>query len=484
MGGLNRIMAINRRSYEVFTSLRNKVVFLRASMTFKYILLTAPIVGASFTPPVADLFNTSYSRQAFNQRIILERFSSVLESEGLSLPQQDAPSGVRQFQQYALGCLGGLLERGQASQELNPLLQGRSEDLNEILVQEFFKHKFQGRIRPFYDATLRASFSALLFIGGPFAVTVSPYLESVSFVIGAYEILNWINTSRQAFTNVYLAPNDPMIDMEIRYVKLKRFLDPFLQEKIEDKFMSAQGNPYLFEGIKRYMETALWLPVFPQNISMKNSTPFLEDYFRKYDPPKALSIGGWIKSYTDFPHRARRHLYLKGLPGIGKTHFIKELGLWFGVPVIKVPTPTPQESLEGTETSPGVILRAITEQNPSQVKGGILFFDEATGLFQSPERYDVLKQILDPEDPKLHSSFLGLTVPLKSFLIVLGGNEFPQNDSFNDRLILVEFPKPTMDLIKSSLEKYILPEDFWNQEGPLNFRYWEQKAQEWGVKKA
>jgi len=319
--------------------------------------------------------------------------------------------------------------------------------------------------------------------------------------------------------NFISKPDNSIGYLEEYFAKNKCYIPNVLWPKITELFILVRENKYPADFLNFILNFTVYKPkdsnLFkrPDFISdIKNELRIrIRDFFKNYQnlDEESLSfiqinvekfVDELINGHTSQLGHGPRYIYLHGVGGIGKTHFVQTLASWLEE---LMPNSVLFEDLvinsvidlEGNEKTPGALLKVLRNQLMRNKRGSIIMFDEASWL-NDYNMISSVKRVFNGDRSKLSTSFFGTNIDgsmisfsIPPMLIFVAGNDTIHDAALASRFDLVSYPIPTKEALFNYALKIINESDIiknnsvivdnnkvyaWIQnlkDGDCNFRY-------------
>ncbi|HSW75566.1 MAG TPA: hypothetical protein VLG50_00830 [Candidatus Saccharimonadales bacterium] len=276
----------------------------------------------------------------------------------------------------------------------------------------------------------------------------------------------------QTMYNVKYAPDNFLSLLEEHFAKNKCYIPRVLWPQIIKAFISARHNEMSREKHVNFLNFTLGLTLYkPKNaIIFKHNKAALDikhelnnridRFFADYEQSTStdslyhikINVSKFVDSLLTPQSPAPRYMYLHGMGGIGKTHFVQTLAQWIsdlipnGVHFENVIINS-YEELEGNETRPGVFLKVLRNQSIRNKTGSVVIIDEATWL---NEYVSPAKRIFNGNLSKLSTVYFGseldgsiVSLDMPPMLIFVASNEKINDSALASRFDIVDYPLPS-----------------------------------------
>jgi hypothetical protein len=277
--------------------------------------------------------------------------------------------------------------------------------------------------------------------------------------------------------NLLYTPDNALKELENHFAKNMCYIPNVLWPKIINAFTSARQSEFGREAHTNFLNFTLNLTTYKP----KNSLVFKDDmsadeiknelaaridsFFSNYKQSQdsdslnhiQINVAKFIDELIDPTSKTKqgpRYIYLHGVGGIGKTHFVQTLSDWLeelipGSVRFEEIVINSSVELEGSEQLPGALLKALRNQLMQNKRGSIVMFDEATWL-NDPSMISSAKRIFNGDRSKLSASYFGsnidgtaVSLDMPPMLIFVASNNNINDDALASRFDLVHYPIPT-----------------------------------------
>lgn len=306
--------------------------------------------------------------------------------------------------------------------------------------------------------------------------------DSLTMFFGAGDLIWRLPDLITSSYNLVYRPDNILGDLEDHFAKNRCYIPQALWPKIMASFASARQGGYGQETHINFLKFVLNLTTYKpkQSLPLTKSVSVdeikqelcqrIQSYFADYQnsdiqnslleiqinifkfidelvSPKNMTIG-----------QGPRHIYLHGIGGIGKTHFVQTLASWieelipnsvrFEEIVINL-----ADELEGTEQKPGAFLKILRNQLMQNKRGSIIMLDEATWL-NDPCIVNAAKRVFNGDRSKLSTAYFGsnidgtaVSLDIPPMLIFVASNEEINDKALASRFDIMKYPKPTISAL-------------------------------------
>lgn len=427
-------------------------------------LLCCTILSSAISPSYAGKQNIKFDvdvqedlnyRQLFNQKETLKEYHDVLEEEGLShLVEYD-----------------NITEDSYTTPLRINIIPRSTETLNKALQDDFLKRKTRAMKENLAIACAPGFLQLgwVSMIAGCLPVNcVGEFgrsMQATKALSGVYEA----TTEGTSAVRMILDPErDLLLQYELQYAAVKRFLPASLQDSIENLFSSARQNNKAFASSLERLPKVLNLPICSKEPN-PNVSRDLQRLTSGYlvEGGKSLSealLNTCAGHYANYMHKVgpdmdhfRQIIYLRGEPGVGKTYMAQYVAEAMGVNFHKISLSRGAKEFFGTDKTPGTFLETLLSGRA--YLNDVFLLDEADHtLNNSKEDMTSWLQFLDPETKEVFFPFLNAKLDVSHFFFILAMNSKVQNKAMDDRNttdILITGLEPEFKL--SILKDSILP---------------------------
>lgn len=367
----------------------------------------------------------------------------------------------------------------QPLQALNPLTTAELEQYEKDCLQPLEKARFQALAEPGIVASTELALDVAAGLTTMIGLGSNSFGGSFSAFVLAQDCARTMPKIAQAGYNLVSRPGNPLSTLEDRFAKNKTYIPKALWPRIIQAFTEARTNTFTRDKHKEFLDFVLDITSYKPKtaISFKNNMTLQEvkseirnrinQFFSDYqESDNTLSdidrnVSKFIDNLTGDTTQTPRYLYLYGMGGIGKTHFVQELSKWINELMpnsvqfedFKLQS---NDELEGNAQKAGIILNVLREQLKNNKHGSIIMIDEATWL-NNPTMIEAAKRTFNGNCTKVSSKYFGtdgneISFKAPPMLIVLANNEPIKDDALATRFDTVNYPTPT----KATLLSYAL----------------------------
>lgn len=274
--------------------------------------------------------------------------------------------------------------------------------------------------------------------------------------------------------NLVSLPNNSLESLENYFAKNKCFIPKVLWAKIVNAFIEARQGDALKEKSINFLKFALgftlykpqaqsFLQKYQSVLEMKQElNKRIDNFFSGYAKSIEfddlvyikINVSKFIDNLIDKNNKPSRYVYLHGLGGIGKTHFVQTLASW--IQELLPDTIYYQDliinsmsELEGDAEKPGAFLKVLRNQIMSNKIGSIVMLDEATWL-NDKEMVSAAKRIFNGDRTRLSTAYFGVeidgsavTLDMPPMLIFVASNDELIDSALASRFDIVHYPTPS-----------------------------------------
>ncbi|MBI2344817.1 ATP-binding protein [Candidatus Dependentiae bacterium] len=291
----------------------------------------------------------------------------------------------------------------------------------------------------------------------------------------AYEL----NGLGKSLYNLAFPPNNSLDSLENYFAKNKCFIPKILWSKIINAFIDARQTDALKEKSINFLKFALGFTVYRLPIKgifrsehaiveIKNELDQrIDRFFYEYSINEQerislthikINVAKFIDALIDTSKKPPRYIYLHGLGGIGKTHFVQTLASWLEELMPKAIyyqdlVINSITELEGDENKPGAFLKILRNQTMENKIGSVVMIDEATWL-NDHDMVSAAKRIFNGDRTRLSTAYFGLDVDgsavaldMPPMLIFVASNEELADLALASRFDIVNYPLPTKETL-------------------------------------
>ncbi len=304
-----------------------------------------------------------------------------------------------------------------------------------------------------------------------------------SAIFGAAYELNGLGKS---LYNLVFLPNNSLESLENYFAKNKCFIPRILWPKIINAFIDARQTDALKEKSINFLKFTLGFTTYKNfnHILSKTEEDILnikheinkkiDTHFQGYQTlNKAeslmhikINISKFIDCLVNKKNKIPRYIYLHGVGGIGKTHFVQTLASWLeqflpGLVYYQDLIVNSITELEGDSQTPGAFLKVLRNQTMENKIGSIVMIDEATWLNDTP-MISAAKRIFNGDRTKLSTAYFGLdidgsavTLDMPPMLIFVASNDQITDPALASRFDIINYPIPTKEALIEYAHKII-----------------------------
>jgi ATP-dependent Lon protease len=346
----------------------------------------------------------------------------------------------------------------------------KAPTLQEALVAEFCNRKryamLQTLLRPFMNLIIDSSFYR-------FAPRLIDMGETGSG-ISSYVFVTVLGENLKLFSRLLyniFSLNDPLQPYEERYAQVRRFLSPFLRQRIEEAFTACRYDKMgttMFERLS-FIRRALALPLRdkqPDLVALDRTEQALQGYPEDILKPIRCAVINHISRFStkvqplDTP---KSILYLYGPPGVGKTLIATEIAraLGLGFAPLQI-TSSDASEITGNDGKIGKFVEAITNTSlstDSLCSNAIIFIDEIDRIINTDDgakSLSLLLPFLEPTAKEFYSPMFG-DIRISNFFIILAGNSPPKDAALASRLQIIDVTNISNDYKVRHIKQTLLP---------------------------
>ena len=325
----------------------------------------------------------------------------------------------------------------------------------------------------------RDSLTQIGFLGGAgtlFLTALGPSYAAYGLTWAIMDSAASLRNICNSFFNVCFTPRHALDEFELDYIHNKPFIPKQLWPSMERAFTKGRQNPFDLDHSINFLSFStgltLYKPAPKLHLSLGESAAkralykdidnFFEGY--EYNPetigPLKQNIWVYMQTLLDPEYSAitPKPVFLQGIGGIGKTHFIKKLGKMINSYIgnaLQVVETTIQstDDLEGSTHNPGVLFKILKDQLSLEKQGSLVIIDDPTVDLNDPAVTNVLKRVYNGTLTEMHSKYFeerDFSIPIKSFLTFFGSNIPLEDNALKSRFLNIDFPTPK----KGTLSKF------------------------------
>jgi hypothetical protein len=407
---------------------------------------------------------------AFNQAAIYDKYKDLL---------------------FQMGCAHNVLEQSTdvlvadlSEEEYAKKLQAFEKECLSLLNKARFVPLFKPAVASLLSTTLKVGVFAAAFMY--MKKNDNQIISMVGNVYGSlFQVMGMISISQelvQVAHNFISLPDNSLGYLEEYFAKNKCYIPQVLWPKIIEGFVLAREHQCPTTFLNFILNFTVYKPK-DSGIVKRSDLIFdiknklrerIKDFFKGYQDfdKESLSfiqinvekfVDELINGHTSQFSHGPRYIYLHGVGGIGKTHFVQTLAAWLEE---LIPDSVLFEDLvinsaielEGNEQMPGALLKVLRNQLMRNKRGSIIMFDEASWL-NDANMISSVKRVFNGDRSKLSSAFFGTNIDgsmisfsIPPMLIFVAGNDTIHDAALASRFDLVSYPIPT----KESLFNYAL----------------------------
>jgi len=367
----------------------------------------------------------------------------------------------------------------QTSAELSQVTPEEIAAYEKACLRQLHHARFTALAQPGIDAAMEMAFFSGICLT---AVLVLKYLEkSKPTEAGGFAALNAVFTIgfkgkdiiKSAY-NVKYSPDNFIAALEEHFAKNKCYIPRVLWPQIIKAFISARQNGMSQEKHVNFLNFTLGLTLYkPKNalvfsdsrtvFDVKNELNHrIDTFFTDYDQSTnndslnhiKINVSKFIDALINPQSPAPRYMYLHGMGGIGKTHFVQTLALWISE---LIPNGVNFENLiinacdelEGNESRPGVFLKVLRNQSMKNKAGSVVIIDEATWL-NDHSMISPAKRTFNGDLSKLSTLYFGseldgstVSLDMPPMLIFVASNAKINDAALESRFDVIDYPMPS-----------------------------------------
>jgi len=312
--------------------------------------------------------------------------------------------------------------------------------------------------------------------------------------------------------NWHYPPSNVLGDLEERFAQTQCFIPKTLWPIIINKFAAARTNQFEQRSNMDFIEFVLGLTMYKPRPTvlineeelasgMQNLFLKIDQFFKEYEANDQASQNLWmlknniakfIRLLLGDHTQTIRYLYLHGLGGIGKTHFINKLSQWVeelipGSVRFENLNVSTSDELEGSSSRPGVMLRVLRNQLMANKRGSVVFLDEATWL-NKEDMVSTSKRVFNGDQSQISTSYFGdgvegtgIALKTSPMLIFVASNEKIKDPALKTRFDTIQFPMPKKGKLLSHARNIAnnnkLIQDKRINLSKFNFEEWLEKSE-------
>lgn len=357
----------------------------------------------------------------------------------------------------------------------NPLTTAELEQYEKDCLQPLAKARFKALAEPGIVASTQLAVDITAGLVGIY-ILGSDIGKGLSGFVLIQDCAQQMPKIAQTGYNLISRPDNPLSRLEDRFAKNKTYIPNALWPRIIQAFTEARTNGFTREKQMEFLDFALDITSYrpKPTIEFKNDMTLqdvkaeirhrINQFFSNYQACDATvsdidrNVSKFIDTLADNATQAPRYLYLCGMGGIGKTHFVQELSKWINELMpnsiqFEDFTLQSKDELEGNAQKPGIILNVLRKQLRNNKHGSIIMIDEATWL-NDPTMIDASKRTFNGNCTKISSKYFGtdgneISFKAPPMLIVLANNETIKDDALATRFDTVNYPTPTKKTLLS-----------------------------------
>ena len=431
--------------------------------------LTSNIV---FGQDSSDPYKGMRYDQAFNQTDLYEKYKNLI---------------------YYMNCQDNIFEYSAESVSVNLTLEEYQKELKNFET-ECLDRLNKARLVPIMKPAVASVLTSTLKAGAMVAAFMymkkskDPMISMVGSVYSnIFQYIGLIGISHEIVNvahNLFSKPNNSIGYLEEYFVKNKCYIPNVLWPKITNAFILARENGYSTDFLQFILNFTVNKPkdvisckkVNSINEVKKELRERIKLFFQSYEKFNNLESLSYIQINVEkfidelIEYRTSgvlgqgpRYIYLHGVGGIGKTHFVQTLASWIeellpNSVIFEELVINSAIELEGNDRIPGALLKVLRNQLMQSKRGSIIMFDEAS-WFNDPTMISSVKRVFNGDRSKLSSAFFGVNIDgsmvsfsMPPMLIFVAANDKINDEALASRFDLVFYPNPT----KKALYDYAL----------------------------
>ncbi len=303
--------------------------------------------------------------------------------------------------------------------------------------------------------------------------------DGLSMFFSASSLIWYFRNFIKTGYNVLNPPDNILGELEDHFAKNKCYISNALWPKIITSFAAARAGGFDRAAHINFLTFVLNLTIYKPKVAItcKNNMSQeevkqeihtrIKTYFADYqecDMAESLinlqlNVAKFIDELMDHENmktgsQGPRYLFLHGVGGIGKTHFVQTLASWIeelipnSVRFEEIVVNSTDE-LEGNEQKPGAFLKILRNQLMQNKRGSVVMLDEATWL-NDHGMINAAKRVFNGDRSKLSTSYFGSNIDgtavalnIPPMLIFVASNDAINDAALQSRFDIVHYPKPT-----------------------------------------
>lgn len=314
------------------------------------------------------------------------------------------------------------------------------------------------------------------------ASSLKPAADNLAMFFSASDLI-WRLSNLVVDGYSLLNPPDNLLEeLENHFAQNKCYIPHVLWPKITTSFVAARAGGYGQEGHINFLTFVLNLTIYkPKKAIVGKDSMSLDDvkhelhkrietYFADYQKDNfmdslinlQLNVAKFIDELVEFdtmtPSQGPRYIFLQGIGGIGKTHFVQTLASWIEELLpnsvrFEEMVMNSSDELEGNEQKPAAFLKILRNQLMQNKRGSVVMFDEATWL-NDHCMINAAKRVFNGDRSRLTTSYFGSNIDgtavalnIPPMLIFVASND-PINDlALASRFDVIQYPKPNKEAL-------------------------------------
>ena len=406
-----------------------------------------------------------------------------------------------------LGCFNNVKsQKALCEQNSNPL-ELIQDDHNVIDPEELEKYKqaclqllnqeqFWIIVRPGWRALLDMMSTSMVAYTTRSLATQNSLGASLALLTALSNMVQKIPTVCSALYSVAYPPDNPLSDLEKHFAVNKCYIPSALWPKIINAFVLGRRQASENDTHVKFLKFALNFTTYKPKaaIQFKNNMSVdqvkdelgkrIDTFFNDYENMDEslwhikINLAKFIDSIVENKRDAEMvpcYLYLQGMGGIGKTHFVQTLFIWLEELMPKMiqfedHVVHSADELEGNEDRPGVLLRVLRNQLMKNRRGSIVIFDEACWVNDSC-MIPAVKRTFNGDQSKISTSYFGsnidgtdVTLCIPPMFSILASNSKIEDEALASRFPVVSYPIPKTQTLIGYALKTARQSDFLKQK--------------------
>ncbi len=389
---------------------------------------------------------------------------------------------------YDLGCASNVFSNNHDDLAVTPqrkhkkieesLLLAEFEQFQKDCIDKLNKARFMSLTEPGIESGVYISLmsiAALVTIWCLGKESIGGSYAGYSAIFSAADKLGGLGKS---VYNLFYLPNNSLESLENYFAKNKCFIPKVLWSKITNAFIDVRQSDALKEKSINFLKFALGFILYKpkSNLFSKDHQSILEikhelnqridRFFSEYNINQGssslvyikINVSKFIDSLFDKNSKRPRYVYLHGLGGIGKTHFVQTLASWIqellpeAVYYQDLIINSLQE-LEGDAEKPGAFLKVLRSQAMNNNIGSIVMLDEATWL-NNKDMVSAAKRIFNGDRTRLSTAYFGteidgssVALDMPPMLIFVASNDELEDPALASRFDVIDYPTPSKQML-------------------------------------